>query len=175
MYGCVDESGILDGLPPLVCTVKVGDCEWNTHFSTKLFRPDGRSHDLHRAGMLFLAYIERHGRHRLTLTLYLFCQFPLSSSQANGLAYGSLTFTLFPSQELAKCDMERTHFTCGHFNPAVTLFAYLMKEINGSLACMYLVGQSFGACMASLVLVNVIADAKNSELGLPGKARTSFL
>jgi len=86
---------------------------------------------------------------------------------ANGLAYGSLAFTLFPSQELAKCDMERTHFTCGHFNPAVTLFAYAMKEINGGLACMYLVGQSFGACMASLVLVNVIADAKNSELGLP--------
>ncbi len=60
------------------------------------------------------------------------------------------------------------HISGGHINPAVTFAAVVARKISVAKGAMYVVGQLGGAVLAGLLLVYVIPDAAEGNLGAHG-------
>ncbi len=56
----------------------------------------------------------------------------------------------------------------GHLNPAVTLAALLARKIHPQTGAMYVLGQLTGAVLAGLLLLYVVPDAAQGNLGAHG-------
>jgi len=60
------------------------------------------------------------------------------------------------------------HISGGHLNPAVTLAAVVSRKIGVTKGAMYVVGQLGGSVLASLLLVYVVPDVSEGNLGAHG-------